>query len=300
MRLVEDHEICIYDNLYRNSLPGTGLLEHPNIELVRGNVLDDWSLRRAITKVDPNVVIHLAAMAGIHNVQNNPIRTMDVNIRGTSNLLHLISCHTDELDRFVNFSSSEVFGVYAFKPLENSATTIPSVGEARWTYAVSKLAAEHLVYSYHQQFGIKTVSVRPFNIYGPGQVGEGAVHTLVTRALRGEDLLVQGDGDQIRSWCYIDDLVDGVMLCLEKDGAIGHTFNIGNPKGTTTINMLAYIIKTLSESRSRIINVPKDHVDIDVRIPSIEKATTILGYRPKFDIIEGLTKTIEWYRCQQS
>src|SRR5436190_2059116 len=100
---------------------------------------------------------------------------------------------------------------------------------------VAKLATEHLAMNYHKQYGMATCSIRPFNIYGPRQVGEGAVHHFIARALRGEPLTIHNDGAQIRAWCYVDDIVDAILLCLERDEAVGHAFNIGNPRPTVTI-----------------------------------------------------------------
>ena len=171
-----------------------------------------------------------------------------------------------------------------------------AVGEARWTYAISKLAGEHLAHSYYKEFGLPVISLRPFNIYGPGQVGEGAIHAFVTRALKNEDILIHGDGDQIRSWCYVDDIVDGILLCLEKREAIGEVFNIGNPKGTITILSLAQKIVDICESKSKIVFVPKSYIDVELRIPRIEKAKKILGYEPKIDLDKGIKRTIEWYK----
>jgi nucleoside-diphosphate-sugar epimerase len=90
------------------------------------------------------------------------------------------------------------------------------VGEARWTYAVSKLAEEHLAISYHKEQNLPAVVVRPFNIYGPGQIGEGAIHHFVVRAITGKPLMIHGEGDQIRSWCYIDDMLDGILILFRK------------------------------------------------------------------------------------
>ena len=109
-------------------------------------------------------------------------------------------------------------------------------------------------------------------------------------------LQIHGDGDQIRSWCYIDDFVDGILLCLNKKEAIGHSFNIGNPRGTVTISMLAELIKRIANSKSEIVYVPKNYVDVELRIPNVDKAKEILGYEPKYDLAKGLEKTIEWYR----
>jgi dTDP-glucose 4,6-dehydratase len=201
-----------------------------------------------------------------------------------------------KIERFVNFSTSEVFGIHAFRVDEKAPTNLQPVGEARWTYSVSKLAGEHLTYSYHKQYGLRAVTVRPFNVYGPGQVGEGAIHHFVVRAIRNEPLIIHGDGDQIRSWCYIDDMVDGILLCLEKEEAIGEVFNIGNPRGTITILGLAEKVIQLAGSSSQIVHVPKKYVDVELRIPSIEKARTLLGFEPKVDLNEGIKRTIEWYK----
>jgi UDP-glucuronate decarboxylase len=220
---------------------------------------------------------------------------MKVNMIGTYNVLEA-AMKQDNVERFIDFSTSEVYGSYAYKLGEGDTTTMGAVGEARWTYAISKLAGEHLAHSYYKEFGLPVVSLRPFNIYGPMQVGEGAIHTFITRALKNEDILIHGDGDQIRSWCYVDDIVQGILLCLEKREAMGHVFNIGNPKGTITILSLAQKIVDICESKSKIVFVTKTFVDVELRIPDIEKAKKILGYGPKVDLDEGLKRTIEWYK----
>lgn len=293
--LYKDNHILIYDNLKRNSIKNTNLLKNNNIALEQGDILDFEHLKKSILAYQPDIIIHLAAIAGIDTVIKSPTATMKVNMVGTYHVLEsALAC--DGIERFIDFSTSEVFGSYAYKVDETSTTNLAPVGEARWTYSVSKLAAEHLTHSYHKEFGLPTVSVRPFNIYGPGQVGEGAIHVFVSRALKNEDLCIHGDGDQIRSWCYIDDFVNAILLCLENEKAIGSAFNIGNPRGTITINHLAEMIVRLSESNSKIIHVPKNYVDVELRIPSIEKARQILGYEPLVDLTEGLLRTINWYR----
>lgn len=247
-----------------------------------------------VDEFKPNIVIHLAAIAGIDTVIKNPVTTMKVNMIGTYNILEAVKeCI---IDKFIDFSTSEVFGSYAYKVDEQHTTNLAPVGEARWTYSVSKLAGEHLAHSYYKEYGIPVVTVRPFNIYGAGQVGEGAIHQFVVRAIKNEEIQIHGDGDQIRSWCYIDDFVDGIMFCVEKEQAIGQSFNIGNPRGTVTISMLAQLIKRIANSKSEIVYVPKTYVDVELRIPSVEKAKEILGYQPKVDLSEGLERTIDWYR----
>ena len=152
--------------------------------------------------------------------------------------------------------------------------------------------------SYYKQFGLPTVSIRPFNIFGPRQVGEGAVHHFINRAIRNETLTIHGDGSQIRSWCYIDDIVDGVLATLTNEAAIGHAFNIGNPRSTLTIYHLAKLIVQLAESSSRVEFQEMNREDVELRIPNIDKARELLGYVPRINLDEALKRTITWYRSQ--
>lgn len=292
--LSKNNEILIYDNLKRNSIRNTDLLNKGNIKLIQGDILDFNQIKLTVDEFKPNIVIHLAAVAGIDTVIKSPLNTMKVNMIGTYNILEAIKNH--KIDRFIDFSTSEVFGSYAYKVDEQHTTDLAPVGEARWTYSVSKLAGEHLTYSYAKEYGLPAVTLRPFNIYGPGQVGEGAIHQFVVRALRNEKIQVHGDGDQIRSWCYVDDFVKGVMLCIEKEQAIGNAFNIGNPRGTVTVSMLAQLIKRIANSESKIVYVPKNYVDVELRIPSIDKAKNLLGFQPEYDLATGLEETIKWYK----
>ena len=294
--LCEKNEILLYDNLNRNSIKNTNLLSHDNVNLVQGDILDYESLNETVLEFQPQIVIHLAAVAGIDTVIKSPVNTMKVNMIGTYNLLESLKNNLANLEKVIDFSTSEVFGSYAYKVNEMNTTNLAPVGEARWTYSVSKLAAEHLSHSYYKEYGMPVVTVRPFNIYGPGQVGEGAIHQFVVRAIADEQMQIHGDGDQIRSWCYVEDFIQGIMLCLEKEEAIGQSFNIGNPRATVTIAMLAETIKRISNSNSVIKYVSKNYVDVELRIPSIEKAKALLRYYPKHDLTEGLTKTIDWYR----
>lgn len=294
--LCENNDVQIYDNLRRNAIKDTDLLCKANIKLIEGDILDYQYLRESMCEFKPNIVVHLAAIAGIDTVMKSPVDTMKVNMIGTYHLLEAVKENGENIDRVIDISTSEVFGSYAYKVEEGDTTNLQPVGEARWTYSVSKLAGEHLAHSYFKEYGLPVVSIRPFNIYGPGQVGEGAIHQFILRAIRNEEIVVHGDGGQIRSWCYIEDFINGLMLCLEKKEAIGSSFNIGNPRGTITISMLAQLIKSISHSTSQIKYIPKDYVDVELRIPSIEKARKVLNFEPQIDLSEGLAETIDWYR----
>jgi nucleoside-diphosphate-sugar epimerase len=292
-RLAAGNQVVVYDNLRRNALAEAGLDRHPNVQLVVGDVLDADGVRRALAGCD--TVIHLASIAGVDTVLQNPVLTMQVCLRGTMNLLEAAQ-DAGGCRRFIDFSTSEVFGRYAYNVTEWDSTTLGAVGEARWTYAVAKLATEHLAMNYHKQHGLPAVSIRPFNIYGPGQVGAGAVHHFIVRALTGEPLEIHNDGAQIRAWCYVDDIVDGILLALSRDEAVGHAFNIGNPRSTLTIYNLAREIVRLSSSASPITFVKWPQADVELRIPNIDKARELLGYVARIDLEEGLLRTIQWYR----
>lgn len=287
------NRVRIFDNLRRNALAEAGLDTHPNVELIVGDVRDAKALREATRGAD--YVVHMASIAGVDTVLKNPVLTMEVSLEGTMNALRAAQ-EAGGVKRFVDFSTSEVFGSYAFRVREADVTSLGAVGEARWTYAVSKLATEHLAHNYWKQHGLPTCSIRPFNIFGPGQVGEGAIHAFVVRALGGQPITIHNEGDQIRSWCFIDDIVDAIELALARDEAIGQSFNVGNPRSTITIYQLARLVVRLAESSSPIEFVRWDFPDVELRIPDVKKAERLLGFRARVDLEDGLARTIAWYR----
>jgi UDP-glucose 4-epimerase len=293
--LVERNQVVAYDNLHRDARDAE-LGSHPNYELVQGDVLDAGSLREA--SAGATHVVHCAAIAGVDTVRESPVRTMRVNVIGTYNALEAALATSASLERFVDFSTSEVFGTHAFRVEEGQVSTIGSVGEARWTYAVSKLAGEHMAHAYHDELGLPAVTVHPFNVYGPGQIGGGAIRAFIEDALAGHDLTIHGDGSQIRAWTYVTDMVAGVLACLEHEAAPGQTFNIGNPRSTVTIYDLAQRIKRLADAPGDIVFQPLHYADVELRIPNVEKARTVLGWEPLVELDEGLEKTIAWYRAR--
>lgn len=292
-RLIDCNKVIVYDNFDRDTLSGTGHTDHPNLTVVRADVLDSDCLLDAMKGAD--VVIHAAAIAGIDTVLKSPTRTMRVNMIGTANVFE--AARTVRVkDRVVDFSTSEVFGSMAFKPTEDRDTVAGSAGEARWTYAVSKLAGEHLAHAYYREFGLPIVSVRPFNVYGPGQTGEGAIQVFIKRALKHEDLQIFGEGDQIRAWCYVDDFVDCLMECVENPKAVGESFNIGNSRAVQTTYGLAQTVCRILGSDSKIVFRPALSAEVELRIPSVEKAWQVLGFRAKVDLDDGIRRTADWLR----
>ena len=292
--LVERNTVVAFDNLHRDALSETGLAEHANFSLVQGDVLDAAAVRDAAAGATH--VVHCAAIAGVDSVLESPVRTMRVNVIGTYNVLEAAMATAGTVERFVDFSTSEVFGTHAFRVQEGQVSTIGSVGEARWTYAVSKLAGEHMAHAYHDELGLPTVTVHPFNVFGPGQIGGGAIRAFIETALRGNELVIHGDGSQIRAWCYVTDMVSGVLACLERPEAVGQAFNIGNPRSAVTIYDLAQRIKRLMRYDGETVFQPLHYADVELRIPNVEKARELLGWEPQVELDDGLAKTIAWYR----
>ncbi|HSI98581.1 MAG TPA: NAD-dependent epimerase/dehydratase family protein [Gaiellaceae bacterium] len=293
-RLVEDNEIVALDNLHRNSLGGTSLEEHPHFTFVQGDVLDGAFLTGVVRGATH--LVHAAAIAGVDTVRESPVRTMKVNLIGTYNALEAALAARNSIERVIEFSTSEVFGTYAYKVDEEHVTTQGSVGEARWTYAVSKLAGEHMAHAYHDELGLPTVSVRPFNVYGPGQIGGGAIRAFIETALAGHDLVIHGDGSQIRAWCYVDDMVEALLLALEHPNAVGQSFNVGNARSAVTIYDLAQRIKRLTGCPGELLFEPLGYTDVELRIPNVDKARHLLGFEAQVELDDGLARTIAWYR----
>jgi len=292
-RLIEDNRIVAYDNLARNSLKDKAFRNHPNLTLVTADILDYESLAKAMK--DSEIVVHCAAIAGIDTVIKRPVSTMRVNMIGSANVLEAAST-LPNCERVLCFSTSEVFGQYGFRSRETDNTSLGSVGEARWTYAVSKLAEEHLAVAYYQEKKLPTTVVRPFNIYGPGQVGEGALRTFIQRAIKDETIEIHGDGTQIRAWCYVDDMVEGVLIALTHPKAVGESFNIGNSQAVTTIYGLANTVVRVLNSKSQIKFTRKDYADIELRVPAVQKARELIDFEAKVNLDEGIVLTAEFYR----
>lgn len=290
-RLIEGNEVVVYDNLHRNALQFAHLDGHPHLHFIQGDVLDYEATRKAVDGCQ--IVIHCAAIAGVYTVDRSAVRTMEVNMLGTH---QVVKAALDVgVERFVEFSTSEVYGPFIHKGREGDPTTIGPIGESRWVYAASKLASEHLSYAHYREDNLPLAIVRPFNVYGPRQVGDGAIRGIVLQALRNLPITLYNDGTQIRSWCYVDDFVNGVLMCTENPAAIGQVFNLGNPQGTATNFELANMIIRLTNSKSEIVFKPHPGPEVDLRVPSIEKAASLLGFTPTVSLEAGITRTIPWY-----
>jgi len=291
-RLVDENKIIVFDNLHRNAFQYYPRKNHPNINFIQGDVLNYDLLEGCMKDVD--ICIHAAAIAGIYSVGVSTKKTMQVNLMGAYNSIE--AAIKNNVKKFIDFSTSEVYGPFVYRGKETGNTTLGPIHEKRWAYAVSKLASEFITHSYGSDSDLNVASIRPFNVYGPRQIGEGAIQQIIQKALRNENIIIYNDGTQIRSWCYVEDFVDGLYRVIESDNVNGEVFNLGNPQTSITNLNLAKTIIRLTNSVSLIEFRPHPGPDVEMRIPDIEKAKMILGFNPQIDLETGLKYTIQWFR----
>jgi nucleoside-diphosphate-sugar epimerase len=293
-RLAKDNELILFDRFFQNQpLMFTPLYNNPKVRKVEGDILNAKALGDLALEAD--IVVHAAAMVGVGRVCTYPRETLETNFVGTLQILKALE-KSSRLERFIYFSTSEVFGVNSFNVNEETPTAIGPAAEARWSYAIAKLAGEHLVKAYHCQAGFPAVTVRPFNVFGPRRLGAHAILSFVLNALQGNRIEVHGNGSQIRSWCYIDDFCDALMEMLARPAAVGEDFNVGNPQNTITIYDLARMVLEVTGRTVPIVRIESPFPDIALRTPSLEKARQILDYKPVYDMRQGLQLTADWYR----
>jgi dTDP-glucose 4,6-dehydratase len=241
-----------------------------------------------------DAILHFASPASPVDYLELPIQTLKVGSLGTHKALGLAK---EKGARFLLASTSEVYGDPLVHPQnEEYWGNVNPIGP-RGVYDEAKRFAEALTMAYHRTHKIATRIVRIFNTYGPAmRLNDGrVVPNFITQALRGEDVTVYGDGKQTRSFCYVSDLVDGIvrLLSSEHDGPM----NLGNPREMTVLEFANAIIR-LTGSKSRIVHRPLPVDDPKVRQPDIRLARTILGWEPKMDVEAGLRTTIEYFRSK--
>jgi len=293
-RLAGENQMVLFDRSFRDQpVEFTGLPKHPNVRLVEADILQSYLLDSLAKEAD--IVVHAAAIVGVGRVCSYPRETLETNFAGTSRILKALE-GSARLERFIYFSTSEVFGVNSFRVHEDAPAAVGPAAEARWSYAIAKLAGEHLVKAYHRQGGMPVVTVRPFNVFGPRRLGAHAILEFALHALTKTPIEVHGDGSQIRSWCYIEDFCDALVEMIARPGVAGEDFNIGNPANTLTILQLAQRVVELTGKTVPINLTDSPFPDIGIRVPSLDKARRLLGYRPSYDLESGLRLTIDWYR----
>ena len=293
-RLCERAPLVLLDNFRRDSLASVPRLrEHANVSVVSADVCDGAALERALDGV--GTVLHLAAIAGVTSYYRESLRTLQVNILGTAALLERAAPRG--IDHFVHFSTSEVFGSDALWVGEEAGFHIGPLSDRRWVYATSKLAGEQLALRWAEEAGFRCSIVRPFNVYGPRQTGEGAISNFCAAAVAGRPLTVYGDGSTIRAWCYVSDLVDAVMAIIERGEGPNEAFNVGNPTEVeTTLGLARRIVRLVPGTR--LAFEPVERAEVRVRIPDVAKATRVLGFTPRIALDEGLERTLALFRTR--
>jgi UDP-glucuronate decarboxylase len=281
--LTQGHEVIAVDNLFTGTKRNIHhMLSNPNFEFVRHDVTESIML-------ECDQVYHLACPASPVHYQYNPIKTIKTNVTGTINMLGVAKrTHA----RFLLASTSEVYGDPLQHPqVESYWGNVNPIGP-RSCYDEGKRVAETLTVNYKEQGHVDTRIVRIFNTFGPRMLfNDGrVVSNFIVQALKGEDITVYGEGQQTRSFCYVDDLVKGIMATMNKDGFYGPV-NLGNPNEMTIMDLAKRIIE-LTGSSSTIVRRPLPQDDPTRRQPDITLAKRELGWSPTVDLNEGLKKTI--------
>jgi dTDP-glucose 4,6-dehydratase len=297
-RFIESgYEVICMDNLIKkeNIENITHLLGHERFKFIKYDVTEYLHVDGKLDHI-----LHFASLASPKDYLDYPIQTLKVGSLGTHKALGLAK---EKGARFLLASTSEVYGDPKEHPQSESYPGNVDPVVPRGVYDEAKRFAEAITMAYHRTHGIETRIARIFNTYGPRmRLDDGrALPNFMVQALRGEDITVYGDGSQTRSFCYVDDLIDGIIRLLNSDEA--EPVNLGNPEEISILDFAKEIVR-LTGSRSRIVFHPLPQNDPKVRQPDIRKAKRILGWEPRVSREEGLRKTLQYFKgkiaaCQQ-
>lgn len=286
--LKEGYDVLCVDNFYTGSKRNiVHLLENPYFELFRHDITFPLY-------VEVDEIYNLACPASPIHYQNDPVQTTKVNVHGSINMLGLAKRIRAKI---LQASTSEVYGDPTVHPqTEGYRGNVNCIG-LRSCYDEGKRCAETLFFDYHRQHGIEIKVARIFNTYGPRMhLNDGrVVSNFIIQALKGEPITVYGDGSQTRSFCYVDDLIKGLIGLMNTSDEVTGPINLGNP-GELTILGLAEKVVELTNSRSEILFEPLPEDDPRQRQPDITLARQILGWEPRVPLEKGLKRTIEYFR----
>lgn len=286
--LNEDNEIICLDNFYTGSMDNIRHLSgNSRFELIRHDIIDSIYL-----EVDE--IYNLACPASPVHYQFNPIKTIKTNVMGAINVLGIAKRTKAKV---LQASTSEIYGDPEIHPQNESYWGRVNPIGIRSCYDEGKRAAECLMMDYRRQNGVNAKIVRIFNTYGPRMaINDGrVVSNFIIQALQGKDITVYGDGSHTRSFCYVDDLVDGLIRMMNSADGFYGPVNLGNPDEFTIYELAKLIIKSIN-SRSKIVFQPLPADDPTQRKPDITLARTTLGWNPKIELEKGLTGTIQYFR----
>ncbi|MBU1087532.1 MAG: GDP-mannose 4,6-dehydratase [Candidatus Omnitrophica bacterium] len=298
--LNDGHELIVVDNLITGSKENILHLEaNPGFRFIEGSILDYKLMLKLVTECDS--IYHLAAAVGVKFVIDNPLDSLITNVRGTEIIFEL--AHIFHKKVFFA-SSSEVYGKDAVAPFkEDDDRVMGSVSKSRWGYAFAKGFDEFLAVAYAQEKKLPIVIGRLFNICGPRQSHNYGmvIPRFVQQALNNQPITIYGDGKQIRSFTYIDYVVNAIKVLMDNPQAFGQLFNIGNSK-FISIGELAQKIKQICQSDSEIVYIPYSQVygdnfeDMFYRVPDTSKFEKLTGFNPRIDLDQMLKTIIDYHR----
>lgn len=260
-----------------------------DIELIEGDIRDFWTVVKATKGID--YILHQAALPSVPRSIDNPLTTTEVNINGTLNILE--AARFNEVRRIVYASSSSVYGDSPEMPKNEEMKPMP-----KSPYAITKLAGEEYCMSFHNLYGLETVALRYFNVFGPRQNPfsqySAVIPKFISMLKNGQNPTIWGDGSTSRDFTYIDNVVNANMLACEKKAAAGNVINIACNKAFT-LNELVEKLNGIMGTKIPSTHGPEKIGDVKHSLADIEKANSILGYKPRIDFGEGLKKTVEWF-----
>ncbi len=287
--LENGHKVIVLDNLITSSVDNIAhLFGNENFTFIKYNVVN-----YIYVKDDVDIILHFACPASPLDYQKHPIHTMKVDSLGTLNSLGLAKA---KKSRFVFASTSEIYGSPQIHPQDESYWGYVNPIGVRSVYDEAKRFSEAMSMAYFREYGIDIRILRIFNTYGPRmRANDGrVVSSFITKALKNEEITVFGNGTQTRSFCYVDDMTEGIYKISLKDGIEGEVFNIGNPEEVTILNLAKLIIElTGSSSKIKFLPLPED--DPPKRKPKIDKIKATINWTPKVSLKQGLIKTIEYF-----
>lgn len=282
--LSEGHEVLVVDNFYTGSRANiVDLLSNPSFELVRHDITQPY-----YAEID--AIMNLACPASPVHYQRHPVQTTKTSVIGTTNMLGLAKRLNVPI---LQASTSEVYGDPDITPQNEEYWGHVNPIGIRACYDEGKRVAETLCFDYNRQYGVSTKVVRIFNTYGPSmQFDDGrVVSNFILQALTNSEITIYGDGSQTRSFCYVSDLVDGLIKMINTQPEVTGPINLGNPTEMTILELAIKVIE-LTNSKSKIVREPLPSDDPKQRKPDIEKARNVLGWNPEITLNEGLKKTI--------
>ncbi len=260
----------------------------PHIALHENDIRDAEAVDRIIGEGKFDCIVHLAARAGVRPSIKEPKLYIDTNITGTFNLLE--ASRRAGVPRFVCASSSSVYGVLKTVPFREDMCLNQTISP----YASTKLSVEQLCSNYSHLYGMRTINLRFFTVYGPRQRPDLAIHKFTRFIHEGKPIDQYGDGSTRRDYTYIDDVLQGVLACLAYEGPLCDVFNLGENQTTTLSELIALIENTLGK-KAQINRLPEQPGDVPLTYADISKARELLGYQPTTKIAEGIPKFVEWY-----